>query len=197
MRTCFSTCRSTRPGIVGEPLAQILRDGCAAFEIVAEDLERDLGAHAGQHVIEPMRDRLPDIDRRPAAPRAARGCRRRSRPCCATTGFEVDLDLGGVHALGMLVEFGAAGAAADDLHLGHLEHQPLGDQADAIRFGERDAGIEQHVDGERAFVERRQEGARQHEARRRRPRPPCNDGGRAASAGCSKRALQQRAVSAA
>ena len=38
----------------------------------------------------------------------------------AADGLQIDIDLGGVHAFGMLVEFGAAGAAADRLHLRHL-----------------------------------------------------------------------------
>ena len=67
----------------------------------------------------------------------------------------------GVHAFGMLIQFRAAGPAPDRLDLGHLHHEPLGDQADPIGFGERDARIEQHVDGERALVEGRQERARQ------------------------------------
>ena len=87
----------------------------------------------------------------------------------AAAGLQIDVDLGGMHAFGMLVEFGAAGAAADELHLRHLQDQLLGDQADAVALGQRDAGIEQHVDGERALVEGRQEGARQ--LRRRRPQP--------------------------
>ena len=62
--------------------------------------------------------------------------------------LQVDFDLGGVHAFGVLVELGAAGAPADGLHLRHLEDQALGDQADAVGLGERDARIEQHVDRE-------------------------------------------------
>ena len=47
-----------------------------------------------------------------------------------------------MNALGMLVEFGAAGAPADRLHLRHLHDQSLGDGADAVRFRERNARIE-------------------------------------------------------
>jgi hypothetical protein len=66
-----------------------------------------------------------------------------------------------VHAFGVLVELGAPGAAADGLHFRHLQDQPLGDEADAIGFGERDARPQQHGDGERSLVEGRQERARQ------------------------------------
>ena len=81
-------------------------------EVVAVDLERDLGAHAGEHVVEPVADRLADVDAagQHTEARADIGqiaCLPRSDAC------ESDVDLGGMHALGMLIELGAAGAAAD------------------------------------------------------------------------------------
>ena len=62
---------------------------------------------------------------------------------------------------GMLIELGAACAPAYGFDLGHTEDQLFGDQADAVGLGKRYAGIEQHVDGEGALIERRQECARQ------------------------------------
>ncbi len=56
-------------------------------EIVAEHLQRDLGADAGQHVIEPMRDRLADIDRQRQHRQAVSGCRRRSRSSARLDGL--------------------------------------------------------------------------------------------------------------
>ena len=44
-------------------------------------------------------------------------------------GFEIDLDVGGMDALGVLVELGAAGAPAHRLDLRHVQDQPLGDEA--------------------------------------------------------------------
>ena len=79
--------------------------------------------------------------------------------------LQIDFEFGDVDALGMLVEFGAAGAPADRFHLRHLHDQAFGDRADAVGFGKRDAGIEGDLDGEGAFVERRQERARQRERR--------------------------------
>ena len=55
--------------------------------------------------------------------------------------LQVDVDLGGVDALGMLVEFGPAGAAPDRCHLRHLADQALGDQPEAVALGQRDAGV--------------------------------------------------------
>ncbi len=95
------------------------------------------------------------------------------RLAVAIRGLQVDVDLGGVHAFGVLVELGAPGAAADLLHLGHLGDEPLGDRAHAVRFGERGARVEHEREHERAFVERRQERAREERhARRGEQRPP-------------------------
>ena len=59
----------------------------------------------------------------------------------------------------MLVEFRSAGAAADLLDFRDLHDQPLGDQADTMALRKRDPRIEEHIDGQRALVEGRQEGA--------------------------------------
>ena len=66
-------------------------------------------------------------------------------------------------AFGMLVELGASGAAPHRSHLRHVEDQAFGDETHAVGFGQRDAGVEQHVDGEGAFIERRKERARKME----------------------------------
>ena len=110
-------------------------------------------------MIEPVRDRLANIR-----------CGRQDRQAAtdivddlvlrAFGGLEIDFDLGGVDAFCVLVEFGTSGAACHQLGLGHLHDQLLGNEADAVAFRQRDAGLEQRVDGEGAFVERRQEGAR-------------------------------------
>ena len=167
MRTCFSTCRSTRPDTFASFSRSPSADGAQRIEVVAEDFERDLGAHARQHVVEPVRDRLADIerDRQHGKALAEVGD---DRALLRARGFEVDVDLGGMHAFGVLIELGTAGAPADRFHLRHVENEPLGDQADPVGFGERDAGIEQRVDGEGALVEGRQEGARQQECGNRR-----------------------------
>ena len=48
---------------------------------------RDVGAHARQHVVEPVRDRLADVDRQRQHRRAASGCRRPSRSSAAPPGL--------------------------------------------------------------------------------------------------------------
>ena len=42
--------------------------------------------------------------------------------------LQVNIDLGGVHTFGVLVELGASGAPAHGLDLRHLQQQALGDQ---------------------------------------------------------------------
>ena len=46
-----------------KPAAKLLGERAQRIEVFAEELDDDLRAHAGQHVIEPVRDRLPDIER--------------------------------------------------------------------------------------------------------------------------------------
>jgi hypothetical protein len=74
-----------------------------------------------------------------------------------------------MHALGMFIEFRPAGAPPDALHLRHIHDQAFGDQPDPVALGQRNAGVEQQVDGQRALVERRQERARQLRGKRRPP----------------------------
>ena len=150
-----------------EPRFHLLGQRAQRIEVVAEDLERDLRTHARQHMVEPVRDRLAHVDvgRQDGKPRPDIADDLLAAPL---RGFQIDVDLSRVHALGMLVELGAARATAYSLHLGHLQDEPLGDKADLVGFGQRDARPEQHRDSERALVEGRQEGTRQVGRGRRR-----------------------------
>ena len=67
--------------------AQFLGRVAHRVEIVAEDLQRDLGADAGQHVVEPVRDRLADIDRQRQHAEPWLGYRRRFRSSDADDGL--------------------------------------------------------------------------------------------------------------
>ena len=111
-------------------------------------------------MIEPVRDRLADIER-DRQHRQARAQIGDDRVLAAAALLQVDLDFRGMDAFGMLVEFGAARAPAHGFDLGHAEDELFGNQADAVGLGQRDARIEEHVDGEGALVEGRQERARQ------------------------------------
>src|SRR5690606_37451137 len=87
----------------GEPLANLLGKADERVEVLAEDLERDFRPHAGQHVVEAMRDRLADVGR-DRQHRQARtnvvddlGLRPPGR-------LQIDFDLRGMDTLGVLVE---------------------------------------------------------------------------------------------
>ena len=75
------------PGMPPTRWRSRFRRGAQRVEIVAEDLQRDLGAHAGQHVIEPMRDRLADVDRHREDREPRRGSPRSHPAWSATDGF--------------------------------------------------------------------------------------------------------------
>ena len=106
----------------------------------------------------------------PAAPQGARGCPPRISSRRREDGLEIDIDLAEMNALGMLVELGAAGAAADRRDFRHVHQKTFGDQPEPVGLAQRNAGIVLQADVERALREWRQEGARQRE-RRRRPLP--------------------------
>jgi hypothetical protein len=56
--------------------------------------------------------------------------------------LQVDVDLGRVHALRVLVEFGAAGAPADLPHFRNFADQALGQPADLVGLLQRGARVE-------------------------------------------------------
>ena len=114
-----------------------------------------------------MGNRLPDIDRdrQDGEALAKVGY---DLSFAARGGFEVYVELGVMDPFRVLIELGTPGAAADRLHFRHFENEPFGNQSNPVGFRERNAGIEQRVDGEGPFIEGRQEGARQQERSNRR-----------------------------
>ena len=84
------------------------------------------------------------------------------------TDVEVYVELGVMDPFRVLIEFGTPGAATDRLHFRHFENEPFGNQSNPVGLRERNAGIEQRVDGEGPFIEGRKEGARQQERSNRR-----------------------------
>ena len=113
-------------------LAMLGASAAQRVEVVAVDLERDLRPHARQHVVEAVRDRLADVDagRQHGEPRADVG---QHLLAAALRSLQVDVELAVVDALGMLVELGAARAAADRLAPpAPAAMSLLGDAADAV-----------------------------------------------------------------
>ena len=101
------------------PAAQLL-------QIVAEDLDGDVGARARQHVVDAVRDRLADRDVRAREQRhllpqlLEEGLLRTDR-----SSVRPHVDLGRLHALHVLVEFRSSRAPGRRRHLRVREHQPL------------------------------------------------------------------------
>ena len=81
---------------------------------------------------------------------------------------QADVDFGEVDVLGVLVQLRPAGAAGDVLHLGNLHQQPLDPPGDPVRFLHADARRGHRRDGQRTFVEPRQELAAHPEDARHR-----------------------------
>ena len=87
----------------------------------------------------------------------------------AALGFaQLGIDLRVMNALGVFIQFGATGAAADHDDLRHLHDDAFGERRDAVRFGERSARRDEDIDREAAFVKRRQELAAEERNRRHR-----------------------------
>ena len=63
----------------------------------------------------------------------------------ARTGFEVHVDLGRVHAFGVFVQLGPAGAPAHLGHLGHLADERLGHGTHAVGFCQGGAWLHHHA----------------------------------------------------
>ena len=140
----------------GHHAAELLSLGAQGGEVFAENLDCDLGAHAGEQVVDAVRDGLAEVDAE-AGDRVEPGAEVVEDVLAAAGGrLQFDLDLRGVDALGVVVEFGAAGAAAGLPDLGDFLDEFLGEGADAVGLGEGDAGDGDEVDGDAAFVEGRQ-----------------------------------------
>ena len=116
------------PSIFESSQPELFRAVSQRVEVVAEEFQRDLGADAREHVVEPVRDRLPDIDRerQHRKPGADVGDDLGLRPLRA---LEIDFELGGMDAFGVLVQFRAPGAPSDADHLRHVEQKAFGDRA--------------------------------------------------------------------
>ena len=97
-----------------QTLLQVRCESAQRVEIVAVDLDHELRAHAREHVVEPMRDGLADGDAHRQR-REARANVGEHLLAAAAGGLQVDVEFADVHAFGMLVELGPAGAAADGM----------------------------------------------------------------------------------
>ena len=151
-------------------------------QVVTKDLDRDLGPNPRHHVVEAMRDRLPDVGGRsrnardPVAhignhllpcpsrglvpPQVQDGNQPQHRRPPARPGVRLsrqpDIDFRRVDPLGMFIQFGASRAAGDRQHFGNLEDQPFGPHGNPLALGQAGPRFQAQADGQRAFIERRQ-----------------------------------------
>ena len=92
-------------GNVLHHLVDLFRQRAQHRQFVAEDLDRDVRAGTRQHMVDAVRDRLPDGD-----VHAREECHFLANlleDCLLGTSrhLEIDIDLGGLHALDMLIQF--------------------------------------------------------------------------------------------
>ena len=122
-------------------------------EIVAEDLDGDVRARAGEHVVDAMRDWLADGD---VGPREQRDFLSQflehgfARPILH---LEANIDLGGFDSLHVLIELGSARATRGGGHFRHAEHQPLESIAERVGISEARARDRNRAHGQCALVE--------------------------------------------
>ena len=132
-----------------------------AVEVVAEELDGDAGLCTREHGVDTVRDGLPDFDVDTGQNREFLAHIGYHLGMRAVFQFEGGFDFRGVHTQRVLVELGTSRLAGHGLDFGNLEQQLLGPATDVVRLLERDARQGTYVDGERPFVERRQEAAAQ------------------------------------
>jgi hypothetical protein len=154
---CCSVATSTVPG-TSLMTASTARRPCAACAGRAEDVQRDAGARARQHVVDAVADGLADGDLR-----AGNGRQRRAQllehivVAWWPSEVEPHVDLGGVGPLRVLVQLGAARPARRLLHRRVGEQDLLHPAAQRVRLGEGRAGQRDGADDERALLELGQE----------------------------------------
>lgn len=180
----------------GDLVADVLPDGKHPVQVVAEELDGDVGLRTGKHGVDPVRDRLADLhadalDLGETLPHVGH----EFRPGTVLE-YERRFDLRGVHAQGVFVQLGTAGLAGDGLDFRDGKQDFLHRAAYPVALRQRDPRLGGDVDGQRAFVESGQEtaphpqeehhpGHEQHTHRGEHPRacvpsPTARHGGNAA-----------------
>ena len=126
---CCSTIRSFTPRHALDGRLHFVGLGPQDVEIVAVELDADLGLHAGEHLRDDVLQRLfGGDDRAGNLGQFLAHVGQDFLAAAARVRVEADDDFRHVHALGVLVEFGPAGAAAEGNHAANVL-QPLFDHA--------------------------------------------------------------------
>ncbi len=123
------------------------------LQVGSEHLDRYVGARAREHVIDAVRDRLPHRDVGPRQERQALSDLVQDDFLGTVAHAQVHVDLGRLHALKVLVEFGASRASCRRCNPVHPEQEPLGRGPQPIGLLEAGARYGDDADRQRALVE--------------------------------------------
>ena len=127
------------------------------FQVIAENLDRDLRLHTGKNVVDAVGNRLAHADADAGQGSQLGPDVREYLGLRAVGGVQLEFDLRGVDLHDVLVSLGTAGAPRDGAGFGNLREEFLGHAADAVALFERSSGGGDDKRGDAAFVEFRQE----------------------------------------
>ena len=140
-------------------LARLGGQQAQLVEVVAEDLDGDVGAGAGEHVVNAVGDGLADDDVHAGNEGEVAAQRLEQFLFGPLPHLQGHVNFGGLDALGVFVQLGAALAAGDAGDFGMGEEGALDEVAILVGLFEGGAGQGNRAEGERALVELGQEGA--------------------------------------
>ena len=149
-----------QPRNLCQPLAQQAGLRPQGIEILTDDADGDLRPHAGEHVVDAVGNRLAEAKagRQVLQTLADVGI---DHLLGAATRFQLDLEFRHMHTLGVLVQLGPAGAPPHVFQFRQPAQGMFGRLGNADRLRQRRPRIEAQAEGDRAFVERRQESGRE------------------------------------
>ena len=142
-------------------LLHLLRGAVHAAQVVAEHLDGDAGLRAAQHGVDAVGDGGAHLHIHAGHGGQTGANVGHHLVARALVEHKGRFNLRGVHAQGMLVEFGASRLASHGAYFRHTEQQLLHAAPHAVRLCQRDARPCGDVHRERTFVERRKETAAQ------------------------------------
>ena len=171
-----------QPGNGGQSPPQHLGLPSQGIQIVAKQLDGDLGTHAREHVVDPVRNGLANGNSRWQIGQTAADVALNLGHAALQLGRgqQAHIQLTHMDAFRVLIELGPSAAPPDMGDLGHGANQHLSLAGQCRRLGQCHPRVEPHAHQQRALVERRQERGRKkgHGNHREHKRHPAHgDGG--------------------
>ena len=148
-------------GDTGHRIAHLAGQTAQLVEVVAENLDRDLGLHPGKNVVDTVRNGLTHAHPHPGQRCEALADVGENFRFRAVGRLQFEFDFRGIDLEHVLVTLGPAGAAGHGPGFGHTAEQLLGNAADAVAFLQRGARRGDDESGDAALVEVRQKLATQ------------------------------------